>query len=324
MTNKEPHRNPIQIRRFLDGAPLAKAKGDIPAPAADFEWRHYNLSDPKALSKLTADKSLPELARIALTGRESRPRVEVIGDDLVAIIRGVNFNPESDQDDMVSLRIFARTDLIITAQYRDLKTTQEFAQRADSGYGEKSSAELLAKLVAVMFEKIEDTVMQFSDEVDQLEELSDDAITATARDNISEMRRKVVGFRRHLLPQREAASRLRNAGLPWLSEKHGNLHAENYERIMRNLDELDEIRDKLTIVKEEVQSVLSERLNRNTYVLSVVAAIFLPLGFLTGLMGINIGGMPGVDSDAAFWLFCALLSVIVILQIIIMRKLRWF
>jgi|TARA_B110000503_G_C7116593_1_gene400641 zinc transporter len=60
------------------------------------------------------------------------------------------------------------------------------------------------------------------------------------------------------------------------------------------------------------------------YVLSVISAIFLPLGFLTGLFGINIGGIPGVEDPNAFWVFSGILVVIVSLQIWIFKKLGWF
>ncbi len=39
------------------------------------------------------------------------------------------------------------------------------------------------------------------------------------------------------------------------------------------------------------------------YLLSVITAIFLPLGFLTGLFGINLGGMPGAEYKWGFWIF---------------------
>jgi zinc transporter len=60
------------------------------------------------------------------------------------------------------------------------------------------------------------------------------------------------------------------------------------------------------------------------YVLSVISAIFLPLGFLTGLFGINIGGIPGVEDPNAFWVFSGILVVIVSVQIWIFKKLGWF
>jgi zinc transporter len=56
----------------------------------------------------------------------------------------------------------------------------------------------------------------------------------------------------------------------------------------------------------------------------VIAAIFLPLGFLTGLLGINLGGMPGAENPDAFWVFSGLLVAVVSLQIWIFKKLDWF
>ena len=46
----------------------------------------------------------------------------------------------------------------------------------------------------------------------------------------------------------------------------------------------------------------SDQMNRRMLVLSIVAAVFLPLGLLTGLLGINVGGMPGAENAWAFWI----------------------
>ena len=51
-------------------------------------------------------------------------------------------------------------------------------------------------------------------------------------------------------------------------------------------------------------------MNKNLYLISIIAAIFLPLGFLTGLLGINVGGIPGTDVTWAFWAVCALLAAL--------------
>jgi zinc transporter len=59
-------------------------------------------------------------------------------------------------------------------------------------------------------------------------------------------------------------------------------------------------------------------------VLSVIAAIFLPLGFLTGLLGINVGGIPGADNPHAFLIFSAMLVIVVFLQVLLFKKLKWF
>ena len=77
-------------------------------------------------------------------------------------------------------------------------------------------------------------------------------------------------------------------------------------------------------MKDELSNALAERMNRNMYVLSVVAAIFLPLGFLTGLLGINVGGIPGADQPLAFWIFVALLAALVAAQVWLFRRMKLF
>lgn len=53
-------------------------------------------------------------------------------------------------------------------------------------------------------------------------------------------------------------------------------------------------------VDAELTNALSDNMNKNLYLLSVIAAVFLPLGFLTGLLDINVGGLAGVDNPSAF------------------------
>ena len=70
-------------------------------------------------------------------------------------------------------------------------------------------------------------------------------------------------------------------------------------------------------------AVQNEAINDRMYLLAIISALFLPLGFLTGLFGINVGGLPGVENERAFWWFCAGMSVIALGVVIWMRKRRW-
>ena len=62
---------------------------------------------------------------------------------------------------------------------------------------------------------------------------------------------------------------------------------------------------------------------RNSYVLSIVAAVFLPLGFLTGVFGVNVGGMSGVKSPMAFTLLCLGMAALGVILMAALRWLRW-
>ena len=64
-------------------------------------------------------------------------------------------------------------------------------------------------------------------------------------------------------------------------------------------------------------------MNRTMYILSIVAGIFLPLGLLTGLLGINVGGMPGTESKIAFTVVCVFLVVVAGVEYWIFRRKKW-
>ena len=112
--------------------------------------------------------------------------------------------------------------------------------------------------------------------------------------------------------------------MPWLNELHKRRLQESLDRLLRYIEEIDTIRERAQIEKDELTNALSDKMKKNLYLLSVIAAVFLPLGFLTGLLGINVGGVPGVDDPSAFWIFSGFLSLVVALQILLFKRWEWF
>ena len=98
---------------------------------------------------------------------------------------------------------------------------------------------------------------------------------------------------------------------------------ESVERITRMVEELDAIRERAGIISDQLADRRAEEMNRNMMILSIVAAIFLPLGFLTGLLGINVGGIPLANSALGFPLVCALSVAIGGGLILYFRSLKW-
>ena len=64
-------------------------------------------------------------------------------------------------------------------------------------------------------------------------------------------------------------------------------------------------------------------MNKTLYILSIITAIFLPLGLITGLLGINVGGIPGSENPFAFVFVCLMLLAIVAGQVLIFRRIHW-
>ena len=143
--------------------------------------------------------------------------------------------------------------------------------------------------------------------VDTLEEQVLDPRAALSREVLANVRRQAIILRRYMIPQRDALSTFEIEDLDWLQDSDRSKLREAAERIFRLGEELDAIRDRAQIVHDQIMDRRAEGMNQRMLVLSIVSAIFLPLGLLTGLLGINVGGLPGVDWPPAFWVVTALI-----------------
>ena len=56
---------------------------------------------------------------------------------------------------------------------------------------------------------------------------------------------------------------------------------------------------------------------------TIVATVFLPLGFVTGLLGVNVGGIPGTDSAWAFTILCLIVGGLTALEVWLLRRVGW-
>lgn len=136
--------------------------------------------------------------------------------------------------------------------------------------------------------------------------------------------REAITLRRYLAPQHEALRQLSFEEFSWLSELNRAKVREVADRLLHHLDNLEAFRERASVLQAELSNRMSEQLNSRMYVLSIVAAMFLPLGFLTGLVGINLGGIPGSESPFGFLVFSLLMIMILALQLWYFSRKHWF
>ena len=260
----------------------------------------------------------------ALLAEETRPRMVEINNGVLLILRGVNLNDNCEPEDMISIRLWVEADRIISLRKRRLKAITDIETKIKQGLGPKDTGEFVCMLITRLFERMEPVLSDLDDLTDDIESRILERSDKTLRESIINVRKEAILIRRYMAPQRDAISQLHMANIKWLKETHRHHLLEAYNHVTRYVEDLDAIRERAQIIKDELANIISDKLNRNMYVLSVIAAIFLPLGFLTGLLGINVGGIPGADNVNAFYIFCFILSAIVLIQVVIFKLFKWF
>lgn len=289
----------------------------------DLLWIHLNYRGSETRRWLTKESGIDPLICEALLATETRPRVVGAGDGLLVVLRGVNLNPGADPEDMVSLRMWIDGHRIVTMRYQHLKAIEDLRAAIASASGPTGTGHFLVEIANRLVERMGDVLANLDDTVDSME---DEVLTAESyeiRPKLASLRRQAIGLRRYLAPQREVLSRLQTERSSWLSEMDRVRLREVADRTTRYVEDLDSARDRAAVTQEELNSRLSEQMNRRVYVLAVVAGIFLPLGLLTGLLGINVGGIPGTENKWAFAIVCVLLLGLAATVVWVFRRKKW-
>ncbi|MGB5558292.1 MAG: zinc transporter ZntB [Paracoccaceae bacterium] len=325
MTAAEQNVTPIAAFDIANGGKATPIVGPHltpePTPGSTYRWLHFDIADPGLASWVALH--LPPVAAAALLQPETRPRCDMHDGGLILNLRGINMNTGADSDDMVSLRLWVTETLIVSARVRRVFAADDLREEMATGSGPVNTAEWLCALSKSLTDRIELASLDLDDQTSALE---DDLMTGGAENSsaLMPLRRQAIRLRRYVGPQREALDRLSLVDAPMIGPTERVKLREIANRTMRSVEELEASALRLQVLQEHVHAQRAEAMSRNGFLLSIVAAIFLPLGFLTGLFGVNVAGMPGSDSPWAFAALSGGMLVIGLALYIYVRHLRWF
>jgi len=293
------------------------------APAGPLRWVHLDRGVDGARRWLAEDSRLDDIAQRALLAEDTRPRCTVFDDGVLLILRGVNQNPGADPGDLVSLRLWIAPGRVVSARRQRVMAVNDIESAIQAGRAPGNVGAFVARLAAGMTERMEPAIDGLDDELGELEEQMVEQPDMRLRRSLGELRRRAITLRRYIASQREALGHLIAARPAWLQEEDRERLNEQLDRVTRYVEDLDALRERGFVLQDELTTQLSDRMNRIIYVLTVLTGVFLPITFLTGLLGINVGGMPGVDSPAAFWTVCAVVAAVAVGELVWLRYLKW-
>jgi zinc transporter len=325
-TAAEPEQTGLAHAYLLDGRGggerLDWAGVERWTPGAGSLWLNLDYSAPDAAQWLSS--SLDPLVRDAMLDDDPRPRAVPHGDALLLIVRAINLNHGAEPEDMLSIRAWIEPHHVLTLRHRQSRSLKAIASELEAGGGPASVGELTALLIERVLEYITTRVDTLSDAIAAFEDQVLVETRGELRTQLADQRRRAIALRRFLAPQREAFGKLAQIQVPWLSATARGRILESADRMTRTVEELDAARDRAAVTQEELQSKIAETTNQRLYVLSIMTAVFLPLGFVCSLLGVNVGGVPLQHDDWAFWALCGAFIVVVTLQIWFFRRRGWF
>lgn len=257
---------------------------------------------------------VPDLAANALLASETRPRCDEVDDAALINLRGTGLRATLDSDRLVSIRIWVEGRRVTSVTRNPLAALGkvEAAMRAGKLL---DGGDFVAALAHAISTELDPEIAGLGDLLDECEEEIEQADIYALRRRIAALRSQAIALRRFVAPDRDALSSMAQLEFGWISKEDRMHLREAADRFARMAEELEAVRERAALLHEQLTDLRAEIIDRRSLAIAVVAFIFLPLTYITGLLGMNVEGIPFADRSWAFWgvfAFCFLVAAVVV------------
>lgn len=282
-------------------------------------WLHFNLTDARACRFLRADPTFPTAARDLLIASDEHQQLNASSDCLYGVLPDLVCELDSITEEIGFLHFAMTERLIVSGRRRALSAVQVMRGALRNGLKVATPTALLETIISSMINSMD----RFSDDIagklDRIEEriLADDM--SEGRQMLGRIRRTTVRLHRQLVILRSLIQRLELDLCQKLSLRIATA------TLRQRLDWLDteivSLRDRAHLLQEEVTVKTAEQTNRNLHVLAVVTTLFMPASLIAGILGMNVGGLPFVQSaDGFLWAMGILVASSVVVLWLLKRS----
>lgn len=303
--------HPAEGSRALDAAEVERRLLEQREPApGEFLWLHLNLSHAGSEKWLRRHGLLSaEFHELLHEGTRST-RIDYADDSLLAVINDVLFDFSFDTQEISTLYLCVRPHLAITARSKPLRSIDRLREAVKRGDLLDSPVDLLVHLLRDQADVLIQITRELADAVDSVE----DRLLVNRLDRkpaqLGAWRRLLVRLQRLMAPEPSALFRLLNRPPAWVSEPDVSALRQSTEEYSTVLRDMLTLQERIKLLQEEVAALTNEQTNRSLFVLTVISVMVLPINIISGLLGMNVGGIPLAGTADGFWVVVALVATL--------------
>lgn len=273
-----------------------------------FVWLHFNLSHARAESWMQRHAGLPDDFFAALREGSRASRIHRDENTVFAVINDVTFDFSFDAGDLATLWVSVRPGLVVSARRHPLRSVDRLRAAVKRGERFESGIDLLDHLLRDQADELQAIVRKASERVDDIE---DDLLARRAdrgAAELAQLRRLTVRLNRLMTPEPGALQRLLANPPAWVQGVDAQRLREAGDDFGIALRDVASLQDRIKLLQDEANSRVAEENNRTLYLLTMVTVLALPINLSSGLLGMNVGGIPLGQHPEGFWIVVAVIG----------------
>lgn len=320
----DPQLAPKGVLFAVDGGGHELDDAYAPSVGGGWRWLHLAQTSSDVRRWVVEESGIPIAEAKALVADHARPRCVQTEQGLMFIGRGVNLDPTSVPEDMKSIRVWLEPSRIITVVKRRMRSAEAIALRFSTDHPPKSASEVLVQLFSQMTELLAPVVQELGEQIDEIRDsVIDDDLPTADISTLSPLRLRAMGLHRYLTPLYDAAITLSSSKQLTESKAARAEVQVTRDQLARIVEELAAIESRAAVTRDEIVSQRADQLNQRVYVLTVLAGVCLPLSVLTGMLGMNVGGIPLAASTSGFLITTLSMLTLSAVTLGVLRMIKW-
>lgn len=314
------------LQSDVSQAALRAARGD----ARTLLWIDITGEVGKSVSMLAATCGLSRITLDSLRDQTERAKLVQGKDYFHLVAHGMTFDPTAQTSDTPKLDIIFGANFLVTVHETEMPWLKELwdavrAGKTEENEMERGTAFLLHAVLDALVDSYFPVLDDLDDVVDDLENVTVQDTSNQVQGRIFRMKRSLAQMRRVISPQVEVANALITRTGDLIPREAEPYFADVHDHLVRAFEVLDSYRDLMSGLLDVYLTTVSNRLNVVMKQLAIIATIFMPITFITGVFGQNFGHLPQVEHDngSAFYIVLAAMAVITAGQLWYFKRKGW-
>ena len=255
-----------------------------------------------------------------------RPKIEDYGEYEVVFLKLVFWNNIKEEIEQEQTVLILGKNYLISLQEDERNIFQPIRDRITKSYGRIRSSGpdyLMYALTDVIIDNYFILIEKIGEKVEHLEDEIEKEPDQETSQEIHELKKNTIAFRRLIWPLREVINKLQRGDLELILDSTQIYLRDLYDHIIQIIDHTETFRDLLSGLRENYLSRVSNRMNQIINVLTIISTIFIPLSFLAGLYGMNFAYMPELQNPYGYFILLIVMGSLAAAMLVFFRYKKW-
>ena len=306
-------------------ASLAASREHVRGPGT--LWLNvHGLHEPEVMAEIGRRFNLHPLVLEDILNTDQRPKVDDYGDYLYIVARFFEYDAASGSIGSDQVSIVLGTDFVLTFQERPTGTFDPVRERlrGDKGQIRKLGADYLAySLLDTVVDRYFAVLERLTERTEALEDQLLQKTSPALLKEIHDIKRETLAMRRAVWPLREVVNSLARADQRFFKAETQPYLRDVYDHTVHVIESLEGIRDLIAGMLDIYLSSISNRVNMEVRILTVIATLFMPAALIAGIFGMNFRHMPLLEDHEGFLIALSMMATIAVSMGAVFWRRRW-